>query len=102
MTQQGSTPVDNVSDVTIADIRFEHLREVLGVGEAQPRLSWTVATAASAWYQASYEIEAYTSDGRLRGRTEQIESSQSVLLPWPFAPLSSRECLTVRVRVWGI
>jgi len=102
MTQQGSTPADSVADVTIADIRFEHHREALGVGEARPRLSWTVATTASGWSQTGYEIEAYRPGGRLRDRTERIASSESVLLPWPFAPLSSRECLTVRVRVWGV
>src|SRR5205807_10222381 len=30
-----------------------------------------------------------------------IESDQSVLVPWPFAPLSSRERIAVRVRVRG-
>jgi alpha-L-rhamnosidase len=47
-------------------------------------------------------MEAYRPDGRLRERTERIASDQSVLVPWPFAPLLSRECLTVRVRVWGV
>src|SRR6266568_207618 len=41
---------------------------------------------------------------RLRpmGRIGRVESDQSVLVPWPFAPLSSRERLMVRVRVWGL
>lgn len=30
-----------------------------------------------------------------------IESDQSILIPWPFTPLSSRQRVSVRVRVWG-
>jgi alpha-L-rhamnosidase len=102
MTQQRSTPVDAASDVTIAGVRFEHHRDALGVGEARPRLSWVVTTTTAGWRQAGYEIETYGTDGRLHGRTGRVESDQSVLVPWPFAPLSSREALTVRVRVWGV
>src|SRR5205807_3646884 len=103
--QLGSTPgdrADGASDVTVAEVRFEHHRDSFGIGEAQPRLSWTVETTTVGWRQTSYEIEAYKSEGQLRDRTGLIESDQSVLVPWPFAPLSSRERLTVRVRVWGI
>jgi alpha-L-rhamnosidase len=102
MIQNGSMPGDRASDVTIVDIRFEHRRDAFGIGEAQPRLSWIIATTTAGWRQASYEIEAHGSDGRLRGRTGQVVSDQSVLVPWPFAPLSSRERLTVRMRVWGV
>src|SRR5579884_316850 len=102
MTPQGPTPIDGAANVTIADVRFEHLRDAFGVGQACPRLSWTVETTVAEWYQAGYEIEAYGPDGQLRERTERVASDQSVLVPWPFAPLLSRECLTVRVRVWGV
>src|SRR5437667_2606951 len=105
MRQQGSTPgdrADGASDVTVAEVRFEHHRDSFGIGEAQPRLSWIVDTTTVGWRQTSYEIEAYKSEGQLRDRTGLIESDQSVLVPWPFAPLSSRERLSVRVRVWGI
>src|SRR5258708_4890790 len=101
MAYQVSTPANGASDVTIAGVRFEHLRDPLGVGEPRPRLSWMVATAVVGWRQAAYEVEAYGSDGRLLGRTDRVESDQSVLVPWPFTPLASRERLTVRVRVWG-
>src|SRR5947209_3570471 len=102
MTQQESTPGDGTPDVTIADVRFEHRRDALGVGEARPRLSWIVTTTTVGWRQAGYEIEAHGPDGRLHDRTDRVESDHSVLVPWPFAPLSSRERLTVRLRVWGV
>ena len=102
MTHQVSTPGNDASGVAIADVRFEHHRNPLGVGESRPRLSWMVGTNVVGWRQAGYEIEAYGSDGRLVGRTDRVESDQSVLVPWPFPPLLSRERLTVRVRVWGV
>jgi alpha-L-rhamnosidase len=53
------------------------------------------------WRQSGYEIEAYRADGQLSASTGQVESGDSVLVPWPFVPLASREQLFVRVRVWG-
>jgi len=102
ITQHGLTPGEVVSDITISGVRFEHHRDAFGIGETRPRLSWIVATTARGWRQAGYEVEAYRSDGQLYERTGQVESDQSVLVSWPFAPLSSREHLTVRVRVWGL
>src|SRR5947199_558921 len=87
---------------TITTIQFEHLRDALGISEERPRLSWIVDTSTAGWRQTGYEVEAYGPEGRLQGQTGQVESDQSVLVPWPFAPLSSRERLSIRVRVWGI
>ncbi len=102
MTQQESTPVDGVPNVTIAEVRFEHHHDALGVGEARPRLSWIITTTTTGWRQSRYEIEAYGPGGQLRDQTGRVESNQSVLVPWPFTPLSSREQFWVRVRVWGV
>src|SRR5262249_30655242 len=46
-------------------------------------------------------IEVSAADGQLRGQTGLVVSDQSVFLAWPFAPLTSRERLTLRLRVWG-
>jgi len=100
MIQQPAPP-DDVPDVTIADVRVEHLREALGIGASQPRLSWIVATTVAGWQQAGYEIETNRPDGQLHAETGRVASDQSVLVPWPFAPLSSRERLEIGVRVWG-
>jgi alpha-L-rhamnosidase len=102
MTHQVSALGSTASDVAIADVRFEHHRDPLGVGESRPRLSWIVVTDVAGWRQAAYEIEAYRSDGQLHDRTGRVESEQSVLVSWPFTLLSGRERLTVRVRVWGV
>ncbi|WP_228011188.1 glycoside hydrolase family 78 protein [Nonomuraea phyllanthi] len=82
--------------VHVAAPVFEHHRDPLGVGESAPRLSWTVTTDLPGWRQRAYEIEL--SDGPASGR---VESAESVLVPWPFAPLGSRERRGARVRVHG-
>ncbi len=101
MTQQGSKLDDRSLDVTIANVRFEHLRDAFGIGTARPRLSWTVTNAADEWRQAGYEIESFAPDGQLREQSGRVASDESVLVAWPFAPLTSRERLTLRVRAWG-
>jgi alpha-L-rhamnosidase len=101
MAQRDAFSVNRTPSISISEIRFEHQREAFGIGTDRPRLSWMVETESSGWRQAGYEIESYDTDGKLRSRTGRVESDQSVLVAWPFAPLSSRERLTVRVRVWG-
>ncbi|MCC6173896.1 MAG: family 78 glycoside hydrolase catalytic domain [Chloroflexi bacterium] len=87
--------------MTIAAVRFEHLAETLGIGTAAPRLSWVVEASVEGWQQTAYEIQVHADDGALRGETGRVASDRSVLVPWPFAPLISRERLTVRVRAWS-
>ena len=89
------------SDVTLQRVQIEHLHETLGIGTACPRLSWQVETELSNWQQAGYAIACHAADGKLRGQTRRVESGQSVLVDWPFAPLQSRERVSLRVRVWG-
>lgn len=105
MTDQGTTdsiaPSAEVSAVRVTDVRFEHRHDTLGIGSAQPRISWLIATELDGWWQSGYEIEAHSSDGAIYGQTGQIHADQSVLVAWPFAPLTSRQSLLVRVRVWG-
>ena len=98
---QAPAPADEASNLAVAEVRFEHRRDTLGVGAARPRLSWLVETAAAGWHQAAYEIEALDANDRPRGQTGRVESDESVLVAWPFAPLASRERAAVRVRVWN-
>ncbi|MCA9916352.1 MAG: glycoside hydrolase family 78 protein [Anaerolineales bacterium] len=82
-------------------LRVEHLQETLGIGVERPRLSWQIETDTQNWRQAAYEIECLAADGTVRGQTGRVASDQSVLVDWPFAPLASRERVSLRVRVWG-
>ena len=84
------------------NVRIEHHRDSFGIGTDRPRLSWLVESETPGWHQAAYEIEMHDADGKLRGQTGRVESDQSVLVDWPFEPLSSRELVMVMVRAWGI
>ncbi|GAA2923278.1 family 78 glycoside hydrolase catalytic domain [Streptomyces enissocaesilis] len=79
-----------------APVSFEHLPDGLGIGVAAPRLSWTLPVSTET--QTGYEIELGR-DGRAE-RTGHIEGAAQNLVPWPGRPLTSRERVTVRVRVW--
>lgn len=84
--------------ITVSPPTFEHLPGALGIGEPAPRVSWkTVAPAG--WTPAAYELE--TVRGGVVATSGRISSADSVLVPWPGAPLTSRERVEVRVRVWG-
>jgi alpha-L-rhamnosidase len=84
--------------------RFEHRTgdgPILGIGTASPRLSWTVATADPGYAQAAYEVEIVRGEGATGAEVVRVESHDQVLVPWPAAPLASRESARVRVRVRG-
>ena len=96
-TATDTTPSD-VSDVRVQHLALEHHRIPLGIGEAAPRVSWQ-SLAPSDWKQHSYEIRTSRQVGvQTSGR---IQSAESVLVPWPFSPLESREQATIQIRAWG-
>ena len=74
-----------------ARLRAEHLDQAFGIGERRPRLSWLLPSGSAV--QVAYRLAADSGD------TGWIMSSGSVLVPWPFPPLSSAERATVRVAV---
>ncbi|MGV9870350.1 family 78 glycoside hydrolase catalytic domain [Rhodococcus koreensis] len=78
---------------------FEHHRDALGIGETRPRLSWKLSGAPDAWEQTRYEIEV--DDHQKKPVRYARQSAEQVLVPWPAAPLTSRERRSVRVRVCG-
>ena len=88
---------------TVELVRVEHCRisDALGLGTARPRLSWITTTDAPAWAQAAYEIEVTDVLDGTPVCSGRIDSSESVLVPWPGPALTSRESRSVRVRVWG-
>lgn len=81
--------------LTVTPVRFEHHRHALGIGDARPRLSWITTDAPDGWSQAAYEVE------QRDGASIRVESGESVLVPWPFDALRSRERREIRVRVDG-
>ncbi|WP_432512092.1 glycoside hydrolase family 78 protein [Kineococcus sp. SYSU DK001] len=87
---------------TVRPVTVEHHREPLGIGQAEPRLSWVVDTDVPGWVQRAHELEVHDPDGPdAPWRTGRVDGDVQVLVPWPAAALGSRERRTVRVRVWG-
>ncbi|KAL4996588.1 bacterial alpha-L-rhamnosidase-domain-containing protein [Aspergillus recurvatus] len=90
-----------MSQPQINRLSFEQHPTGFGVGCPSPRISWRFAaieSTASGWQQTAYEIEVARRDN-----TEKyhVESTESVLVPWPSQPLQSREVARVRVRSYG-
>ncbi|KAH8892182.1 hypothetical protein GQ53DRAFT_781399 [Thozetella sp. PMI_491] len=86
--------------VTIAQVTAEHHHDGFGIFSRTPRLSWRFnATTLKGWRQASYDIAVAR-----QGKEEEIyhvESPDSVLVPWPSSPLSSREAAEIKVKATG-
>ncbi|MCB0227687.1 MAG: alpha-L-rhamnosidase N-terminal domain-containing protein, partial [Anaerolineae bacterium] len=90
------------SNVTVKELRIEHLRSAFGIGAATPRLSWIVHPTADNWRQSAYKIELLGPDGSVQDETGWVQSDESVLVPWPFAPLNARDLAQVRVKLRGV
>ena len=73
-------------------LQVEHLVEALGIGEAEPRLSWRLPDGTSR--QLAYQVEAGDwSSGR-------VDSDCQLLVPYAGPPLRSRQRVSWRVKVW--
>jgi len=82
--------------IVVTPVRFEYGEPHIGLGTSTPRLSWRIENAEADWRSDAYEIEC------VRGGIAEsfvADSGEQVFVPWPFAPLRSREIVQVRVRV---
>lgn len=85
--------------VGIAELNAEHHHDGFGIFVPSPRLSWRFeSTAVKNWKQTSYELRIKRSGNE---ESYQINSPESLLVPWPASPLSSRERAEVQVRATG-
>lgn len=84
--------------LSISQVSFEHHRTALGIGETNPRISWRFDGNVSDWHQGAYELEVNRG-----GESDlfHVNSSDSVLVPWPDDPLKSGEEAIVRARSFG-
>ncbi|MEH3078594.1 MAG: hypothetical protein PGN11_18345 [Quadrisphaera sp.] len=87
----------------MAVLRVEHHRagEAVGIGGGAPRLSWQVAPGPRDWVQARYELRLVDDDGRVVAAAAPVDSADQVLVPWPFAPLTSGQRVSAQVRATG-
>ena len=80
---------------TVTSVRAELRTDSTDVATPTPRLSWTSASTANDWVQASAEIE-------LGGdQVVTLTGRESVLVAWPFDAIAPRSRHSIRVRVTG-
>lgn len=86
--------------VTIVALQAEHHESGFGLGHSRPRLSWRFGeTTVQGWKQVGYTLNI-TRQGKSEEKYE-VKSDDSVLVPWPSAPLASKEIARVSVKVQG-
>ncbi|KAI8221082.1 hypothetical protein K4K54_008068 [Colletotrichum sp. SAR 10_86] len=90
-----------MAPITITDVRFEHAAGGIGVPSPTPRISWRVTSdpLPKNWKQTSYDVEI-TRSGK-QPEFFHVESSSSVLVPWPDHPLASAATAIIRVKSSG-
>ena len=74
------------------NLRVEHLTRPLGLGSRRPRLSWQLPAGSGA--QRAYQVRL--APGTAAG---WVPGGDSVLVSWPFAPLSACQRVSWQVRV---
>ncbi len=85
--------------VRIDQLSAEHHHDGFAISSPSPRLSWRFgSTTIRGWQQASYELRITRNHA---DELYQVDSPDSLLVPWPAAPLSSRETAHVAVRATG-
>jgi alpha-L-rhamnosidase len=88
------------------DLRAEHRREPIGLGEPHPRLSWRLESGRRGAAQSAYRITAaeraadLDDPTRLGWDSGRRESVESVLVPWRGPVLRSATRYHWRVEVW--
>lgn len=87
--------------VSISALSFEHHRQALGIAEATPRVSWRFEGDAVDWEQSGYDLEITRGSDGVPKLYNIVDSSDSVLVPWPDEALASAESARVRVRSHG-
>lgn len=88
---------------SISSVSFDQHYSGLGIGISKPRISWKFTATKDTipdWEQTAFEIEICRNSSP-EPETYHVQSSDSVLVPWPSKPLSSRESARVRVRSYG-
>jgi alpha-L-rhamnosidase len=92
--------------VRLGALSTEHQQNPLGLGTAQPRLSWKLLSDRVGEAQTAYEIRAASTPAGLAAGSGDLWSSgkvisdQSVLVPWGGKVLGSRAQVFWQVRVW--
>ncbi|WP_231384068.1 alpha-L-rhamnosidase [Cellulomonas sp. URHD0024] len=85
-------------DIALSAPRIEHHVHALGIGEARPRISWTIDHAPTDWGTSDYQLRV-RADGRADETSDWLAGAGQSLVAWPFGALRSRERVHIAVRV---
>ncbi len=100
----GPVQAENVSPVRLDTLTCEHLSNPVGIGVAQPRLSWKLGSGRTAEVQTAWQIRAASARAGFKKPdlwdSGKIVSDQSILVPWAGKPLTSRSQVFWQVRIW--
>ncbi|MGY1812352.1 family 78 glycoside hydrolase catalytic domain [Blastococcus sp. SYSU D00820] len=87
---------------TVADLRAGRRRDgVPWTDTATPVLSWRTETSAPGWQQAAATVTVTRLDRGGAREVVELPGGESVGVPWPAAPLRSRERVAVEVTTTG-
>lgn len=89
-----------LSSFSVAISRFGTLPPNSFTGISQPAISWKTTASEKNWMQSGYELARLDEDDEPISTSGKVNSNESIHIPWPFAPLQSRERARIAVRVW--
>jgi alpha-L-rhamnosidase len=90
------------SGISLETPTFDSRQDGFGIGNPKPRISWRFLYndfSIQDWQQKRYEIEL---EHKGTVGAYRVDSPESVRVPWPASPLSSRERAMIRVRSIGV
>lgn len=90
--------------INLKDLRVEMKENPVGIGVMQPRFMWKISSASPDLIQTSYQIQVAASPDNLQNGKEllwdtgEVNSEESVLIPYGGSPLESRKSYYWRVK----
>ncbi len=94
------------ADITVSHLRCEYRANPLGIDEALPRLSWSLASDERSQRQTAYQVlaassrEVLASDQGDLWDSDKITSAQTHLIVYQGKPLTSCQQVFWKVRIW--
>ncbi|MCK9638560.1 MAG: glycoside hydrolase family 78 protein [Prolixibacteraceae bacterium] len=94
------------SKTTVSTLKCEYQINPVGIGVAQPRLSWQIVTTENNFIQQAYEIRVADNQGNLSGTkkllwgTGKVNSSESVSITYEGTAVKSKQRVWWQVRIW--
>lgn len=99
-------PAHAARSVSVAGLTCEYLRDPLGIGVVNPRLSWILSSETPDQVQSAYQVLAASSPDLLSEKkadlwnSGKVNSTQSIHIEYAGNTLESRDRCWWMVRVW--